>query len=172
MATTVDRLADSDSPLASQAPQLTARFVNDALPQLNQLHDRAGHLTRNPADAEDLVQETMLRGYVGFNTFAGGTVLRPWLFRIMINTYLNGLRRAQHGPSEYLTGRQLAAHDRHASQVPRSAEFRLADYYRDIARLLYPGIAQIMAWCGGAVSSALHRRRLRLRTPSRTHGQG
>ena len=68
MATTVDHLADSDSPLASRDPELTARFVNDALPYLNQLNDRARRLTRNAVDAEDLMQETMLRAYVGFHT--------------------------------------------------------------------------------------------------------
>src|SRR4051794_22272715 len=102
MATTVDRLADGASPLAC-APELTARFVHDALPYLNELNDRACRLTRNPVDAEDLVQETMLRAYVGFNTLSDGTNLRAWLFRIMTNTYINGLRRVQHRPSEYLS---------------------------------------------------------------------
>ena len=68
MATTVDYPADSDSLRASRASGLAARFVNDALPYLNQLHDRARRLTRNATDAEDLVQETMLRAYAGFNT--------------------------------------------------------------------------------------------------------
>ena len=103
MATTVDYPADSDSLRASRAPELTARFVNDALPYLNQLRDSARRMTHNAADAEDLVQETMLRAYAGFNTFSEGTNLRAWLFRIMTNTYINGLRRAQHRPSEYLT---------------------------------------------------------------------
>ena len=66
MATTVDRLADSDSPVAARTPERTARFVNEALPYLDQLNDRARRLTRNCVDAEDLVQETMLRAYVGF----------------------------------------------------------------------------------------------------------
>ena len=125
MATTVDHPGDSDSPLASRDPELTARFVNDALPYLNQLKARARRLTRNAVDAEDLVQETMLRAYAGFNTFSEGTNLRAWLFRIMTNTYNNGLRRAQHRPSEYLvdhiTDRQLVAQDRHCSQGPRLA---------------------------------------------------
>src|SRR5262245_5834999 len=90
MATTVDHPADSDSPLASRSPELTAQFVNDALRYLNQLHDCARGLTRNAVDAEDLVQETMLRAYAGFNTLSQGTNLRAWLFRIMINTYKNG----------------------------------------------------------------------------------
>src|SRR4051794_29563807 len=194
MATTVDRLADGDSPLASRAPELTARFVNQALPYLNQLNDRARRLTRNRVDAEDLMQETMLRAYAAFNTFFDGTNLRAWLFRIMTNTYINGLRRAQHCPSEYLTDhipdRQLAVRDRHPSQGPRSAEldaldalhdiqladalvtlpvqFRLPVYYRDIAGLRRRGVAEIMACCEGTVSSRLNRGRLRLRTLLRT----
>jgi DNA-directed RNA polymerase specialized sigma24 family protein len=96
MATTVDHLADSDSLLASRDPELTARFVNDALPYLNQLNDRARRLTRNAVDAEDLVQETMLRAHAGFNTLSEGTNLRAWLFGIMTNTYINYLLRAHH----------------------------------------------------------------------------
>jgi RNA polymerase sigma-70 factor (ECF subfamily) len=103
MATTVDHPADSDSLLVSRDPDLTARFVNDALPYVNQLHDRARRLSRNTVDAENLVQETMLRAYAGFNTFSEGTNLRTWLVSIMTNTYINGLRRAQHRPSEYLS---------------------------------------------------------------------
>ena len=197
MATTVDRLADSDSPLASHDPELTARFVNDALPYLNQLNDRARRMTRNAVDAEDLVRETMRRAYAGFNTFSEAS-LRAWLFRIMTNTYINGLRRAQHRPREYLsdhiTDRQLAAQDRHSWQGPRSAEldaldalpdiqladalvtlpmqFRLAVYYRDIAGLPCREIAEIMACCEGPFSSRLHRGRQRLRTLLRTtHGR-
>jgi RNA polymerase sigma-70 factor (ECF subfamily) len=189
MATTVDPLADSDSPLASRAPELTARFVNDALPYLNHLNDRARQLTRNAVDAEDLMQETMLRAYASFNTFSDGTNLRAWLFRIMTNTYINGLRREQHRPSEYLTGhitdRQRAAQDRHSSQGPRSAEFdaldtlrdirlanalatlpvqfRLTVYDRDIAELRCRESAEIMTCCEGTVMSRLHRRRQGLR---------
>lgn len=100
--TPVDRLAGNDSPLASRDPELTARFVNDALPYLNQLNDRARRLTCNTVDAEDLVQETMLRAYTGFNTFSEGTNLRAWLFRIMTNPHINYLLRAHHRPSEYL----------------------------------------------------------------------
>lgn len=122
MATTVDNPADGKSLLASRDPELTARFVNDALPYLNELNDRARRLTRNAVDAEDLVQETLLRAYAGFSTVSDGTNLRAWLFRIMTNTCINGLRRAQHCPSEYLTDRQLAAPDRHSPQGLRSAE--------------------------------------------------
>jgi RNA polymerase sigma-70 factor (ECF subfamily) len=116
MATTVDNPADSNSLLASRDPELTARFVNDALPYLNQLNDRARRLTRNAVDAEDLMQETLLRAYSDFNTFSEGANLRAWLFRIMTNTCINGLRRAQHCPSEYLTDRRPAAQDRCSSR--------------------------------------------------------
>jgi RNA polymerase sigma-70 factor (ECF subfamily) len=192
--TRVDHPADSDSPRASRDPELTARFVHDALPYLNQLHDRARRMTRNAVDAEDLVQETMLKAYAGFNTFSEGTNIRAWLFRIMTNTYISRLRRAQHRPSEYLTDRitdrELAAQDRHSSQGPRSAEldaldalpdieladafatlpvqFRLAVYYRDVVGLRCREIAEIMACCEGTVVSRLHRGRQRLRTLLRT----
>jgi RNA polymerase sigma-70 factor (ECF subfamily) len=190
MASTVDHSAGTGSPAASHDPELTARFVNDALPYLNQLNNRARRICRNAVDAEDLVQETMLRAYAGFDSFSEGTNLRAWLFRIMTNTYINGLRRAQRRPSEYLsdhiTDQQLAAQDRHSSQGSRSAEldaldalpdaelaealsalptqFRLAVYYRDIAGLRCREIADIMSCCEGTVMSRLHRGRERLRT--------
>jgi len=189
MTTTVDLPADSDSLLASRSSELAVRFVNDALPYLDQLYASARRMTRNTVDAEDLVQETMLRAYAGFNTFCQGTNIRAWLFRIMTNTYINGLRRAQHRPSEYLsdhiTDRQLADQDRHSSQGSRSAEldaldalpdneiadalaslpqqFRLAVYYRDIEGLRCREIAEIMRCCEGTVLSRVHRGRQRLR---------
>jgi RNA polymerase sigma-70 factor (ECF subfamily) len=111
---------------------MTARFVNDALPYPNQLNDRARRMTRNAVDAEDLVQETMLRAYAGFNTFSEGANLRAWMFCIMTTACINGLRRAQHCPSEYLTDRRPAAQDRHTSQGPRSAELNALDPLTDI----------------------------------------
>ena len=128
MATTVDLGARSDSPRAARDQALAAQFVSNALPYLTQLDDRARRMTHTAVDAEDLMQETMLRAYAGFNTFSEGTNIRAWLFRIMSNTYINGLRRAQHRPSEYLVGhitdRQLAAVDQHFSQGPRFAPVR------------------------------------------------
>jgi len=128
MATTVDLGARSDSPRAARDQALAAQFVSNALPYLTQLDDRARRMTHTAVDAEDLMQETMLRAYAGFNTFSEGTNIRAWLFRIMSNTYINGLRRAQHRPSGYLVGhitdRQLAAVDQHFSQGPRFAPVR------------------------------------------------
>jgi RNA polymerase sigma-70 factor, ECF subfamily len=188
MAPTVDHLADSDSLLATRDPELTARFINDALPHLGQLNDRACRLTCNGVDAEDLVQETMLKAYAGFNTFSEGANLRAWLFRIMTNIYFNYLLRAHHRPSEYLidiTDRQLAAQDRQFSQGPRWAEidaldalpdieladalmtlpvqFPLTVYYGDISELRCPESAESMASCEGTVMSRLHRGRQGLR---------
>jgi RNA polymerase sigma-70 factor (ECF subfamily) len=197
MTTTVDDSAEIDSLQPSRNPELTARFINDALPYLKQLRNRARRLTSTAADADDLVQETMLRAYAGFNTFSEGTNLRAWLYRIMTNTYINGLRRAERRPSEYLTDhitdQQLAAQDRHSSQQSRSAEiealdalpdgeladalstlplqFRLAVYYRDIVGLHYREIAEIMTCCEGTVMSRLHRGRKQLRTVLRTRPQ-
>lgn len=100
------------------------QFVNDTLPYLNQLHARACRITRNAVDAEDLVQETVLRAYADFNTLSDETNLWAWLLRIMTNTYINGLHRAQHRPAEYLTGhitdRELAGQARRCSRAPRS----------------------------------------------------
>jgi RNA polymerase sigma-70 factor (ECF subfamily) len=120
-----DDLVDSDSLLA-------ARFVDDALPYLNQLIDRAGGLTCNGVDAEDLVQETMLRAYVGFSTLSEGTNLRAWLFRIMTNTYINYLLRAHHRPSEYLIDRQLAAQDRQSPGWATNVRTRFTGRVADI----------------------------------------
>jgi RNA polymerase sigma-70 factor (ECF subfamily) len=120
MAPADDHLADSDSLLASRDPELTARFIDDALPYLNQLTDRARRLTTNTVEADDLVQEAMLRAYTCFNTFAEGTDLRAWLYRIMTDTRINCLRRAGHGPGEYLLDRHRGAQDRYFSHRPRS----------------------------------------------------
>jgi RNA polymerase sigma-70 factor (ECF subfamily) len=120
MATTADHPAASEAARASRDQELTARFVNDTLPHLNQLSDRARRLTHNAVDADDLVQETMLRAYAGFNIFSERTNLWALLFHIMTDTYINGLHRAQHRPSEYRTGRQLATPDRHCRLRPRS----------------------------------------------------
>ncbi len=184
MATTVDRIADCDLSTGSRDPQLTVRFVNEALPYLNQLNDRARRLTRDAVDTEDLLQETMLRAYVGFHTFSGGTNVRAWLFRIMSDTYINGLRRAQHRPYDYLTDRHPAAHDANTSQGPVSVEldaldalpdiqlvdapvtlpvFRPAVYYRDAAGLRCRQITEGMAFCESTVMSRLHQGGRRIR---------
>ncbi|KRE25591.1 hypothetical protein ASG82_18800 [Mycobacterium sp. Soil538] len=105
--------------MASCDPKLTVRFVNDMFPFLNRLHGRARRMTPEAVAAEDLLQETVLRAYADFDTLAEGADVWAWLFRIMTNTYVNGLHRAQHRPSEYLTDLRLADPARHCSRGPR-----------------------------------------------------
>jgi RNA polymerase sigma-70 factor, ECF subfamily len=86
----------ADSPLL--AGELQRRFEAEALPLLPGMHAAARHLTRNPADAEDLVQEAYLRAYRGFARFQPGTNLRAWLHRILINTFINDHRKRRRLP--------------------------------------------------------------------------
>ncbi|MDF2825344.1 MAG: polymerase sigma factor RpoE, partial [Mycobacterium sp.] len=82
-------------------PELAARFERDAVPLLDQLYRGALRMTRNPGDAEDLVQDTMIKAYTGFRSFQAGTNLKAWLYRILTNTYINGYRKKQRRPVEH-----------------------------------------------------------------------
>ena len=74
------------------------RFIDEALPQLDAIYRGALRLTRNPADAQDLVQETFLRAYRSFRQFKEGTNIKAWLFRIMTNLFITAYRSKQREP--------------------------------------------------------------------------
>jgi RNA polymerase sigma-70 factor, ECF subfamily len=170
--------------------QLRARFEREVVPLGNLLYRHAFRICRNHEDAEDLVQDTVMRAYASFDSFRSDTNLKGWLLRILTNTYINGYRRKRRQPVQYsierLTDQYLSEADvRSAASTLHSAEdhalallpdndikaamqalpgqFRQAVYYADVEGLSYDEIAALMNTPRGTVMSRLHRGRRQLR---------
>lgn len=164
-------------------------FEEQALPYMDQLYAAAMRLTRNPADAADLVQETFVKAFQAFGQYQQGTNLKAWLYRIQTNTFINNYRKKQRDPYQgtidELEDWQLGGAESATATSSRSAEaeaidhlpdsavkdalqaipedFRMAVYFADVEGFAYQEIADIMKTPVGTVMSRLHRGRRMLR---------
>lgn len=170
--------------------ELRSLFEDQALPFMDQLYGAAMRMTRNPADASDLVQETFVKAFAAFRQFKQGTNLKAWLYRILTNTFINTYRKNQRNPyqgtideledwqlggAESVT-QSISARSAEADAIdhlPSSAvkdalqaipeDFRMAVYFADVEGFSYQEIADIMKTPVGTVMSRLHRGRRLLR---------
>ena len=169
--------------------QRKERFERDALQYTNQLYAAAMRYTKNPSDAEDLVQDTYAKAFVSFHQFEEGTNLKAWLYRILTTTFINNYRKDQLRPLQSNGGEvedwQLHDAASHTSDQGKSAEdevleniadvdikkaladmpeeFRMAVYLADVEGFAYKEIAEIVGVPTGTVMSRLHRGRKLLR---------
>jgi len=164
-----------------------ADFERDAMQYTRQLYSAAMRMTRNPSDAEDLVQETYLKAYRAYHTFQEGTNLKAWLYRILTNTFINKYRRESRRPSEVDLGsvedlylyRRIGSEE--SAEAARTTEdrvleglvesdikkavedlpenFRLPVLLADLEGFSYKEIAEILDIPIGTVMSRLHRGR-------------
>ncbi len=170
-------------------PDLATRFAREVEPLIDVLTRRARRLTRCEADAEDLLQDTLLRAYTGFHTFEAGTNLKAWLFRCLYNRWISGYRAKQARVAEVLTDsvdeRDLAAAASYLPGSGRSAETEILEslpdddieaamralpdgfaevlYYADVEGYTYAETAEILGIPAGTVMSRVFRARKRLR---------
>jgi RNA polymerase sigma-70 factor (ECF subfamily) len=181
------------SPVQDCSPgsELDAKFERDVVSTRDALYRHAYRLSRNHEDAEDLVQETMMKAFAASHTFRAGTNLNAWLFRILINGFINGYRKSMRQPGlcsiDEITDQRLAktyAHsipkemrsseaqaldllpddDVRAAMLALPPQFREVVYYADVEGFRYRDIAAIMNTPRGTVMSRLRRGRQRLRS--------
>lgn len=170
------------------AAQRKKRFESDALQYMNQLYSAALRYTKNPDDAQDLVQDTYAKAYTSFHQFEPGTNLKAWLYRVLTTTFINNYRKDQRRPQtsdSELEDWQLADSASHTSDQGKSTEdvvlenlpdsdikralseipeeFRMAVYLADVEGFSYKEIAEIVGVPTGTVMSRLHRGRKQLR---------
>jgi RNA polymerase sigma-70 factor (ECF subfamily) len=166
----------------------TARFERDAMPLSSSLYSAALRYTRNPHDADDLVQETYIKAFNSFHQFTPGTNLKAWMYRILSTTFINNYRKDQRRPQQSdkeVEDWQLFESASHTSDQGRSAEdevldnipdgdvkdalasipeeFRMSVYLADVEGFSYKEIAEIIGVPAGTVMSRLHRGRKLLR---------
>lgn len=177
----VDRSAES-------AAQKKLRFERDAMQYTNQMYAAALRYTKDPHDAQDLVQDTYAKAFVAFHQFEPGTNLKAWMYRILTTTFINTYRKDQRRPQisdGELEDWQIFSASSHTSDQGRSAEdvaldgivdldvraalaampedFRMAVYLADVEGFSYKEIAEIVGVPAGTVMSRLHRGRKLLR---------
>jgi RNA polymerase sigma-70 factor (ECF subfamily) len=170
------------------AAERKKRFERDALQYMNQLYAAAMRYTRNPEDAQDLVQDTYAKAYTSFHQFEPGTNLKAWLYRVLTTTFINTYRKDQRRPQtsdSELEDWQLAEASSHTSDQGKSTEdvvlenlpdsdiknalaeipeeFRMAVFLADVEGFSYKEIAEIVGVPAGTVMSRLHRGRKQLR---------
>ena len=177
---------------------LRDRYEREALPILETMYGAALRMTRNPSDAEDLLQETALKAYQGFSQFQPGTNLKAWLYRILTNAYISGYRKARRQPVEVSAdgGGDFSLYDQLSDagvgspeqelldQIPEEEvkraleslpdQFRISVMLADVEGFSYKEIADITDVSIGTVMSRLHRGRKALQRAlweyARTHG--
>lgn len=198
---TAPTVAAAQTKKSVQTEQQTATrdlFEQQALPFIDQLYGAALRMTKNPADAQDLVQDTYARAYGAFHQFKQGTNLKAWLYRILTNTYINQYRKQQRNPYQGsiddMEEWQLGSAESMTSTTARSAEaeaidrlpdsqikqalqelsddFRMVVYLADVEGFSYQEIADIMKTPVGTVMSRLHRGRKLLRQKLAAYAHG